>query len=225
MREWLKFVWQFFAKKSDIVLSFGKPMDVMGNFVDANGLSHDTRGTVLDIRDYFRTEGGDITENLQRETEYTKLLADKIVDRYHRENIVLNSHVVAFTAFNMLRAQNDTLDLYALLRLPHDDYVFPIENFTAAVEAVQKALFELADKGRLKLSDALLVPAAQVVREGVANLGIYHVRKALIFNKKGDLESDDFNTLHYYHNRLENFGLTKRVRWDNFKMETINHLI
>lgn len=219
IREWLKFVWQFFAKKSDIILSFGKPMDIMGNFVDANGTSFDARNKPLNITDYFNTEGV-VTQDLQREEEYTKLLAERIVDRFHRENIVLSSHVVAFTAFNMLRANNESFDLYALLRLPTDDFVFPIENFTAAIAAVQAGLFELEEKGRLKLSEAIRLPAAELVKDGMKNLGIYHVRKPLLFNKKGDIESDDFSTLFYYHNRLENFGLTKRVTWNTYKLET-----
>ena len=218
-REWIKFLWQFFGKKSDIILSFGKPMDIMGNFVDAEGRSFDARNNPLNISDYFATEGV-ITEDLQREAEYTKLLADRIVDRFHRENIVLSSHVVAFTAFNMLRTHNAAFDLYAMLRLPTDDFVFPIEDFTAAIEAVQAGLFELAEKGRLKLHAAIHLSAAELVEDGMKNLGVYHVHKPLLFNKKGDIESDDFSTLLYYHNRLENFGLTKRVRWDKYKMET-----
>jgi glycerol-3-phosphate O-acyltransferase len=219
LREWFKFIWQFFSRKSDIILSFGKPMDVMGNFVDKAGQSFDKHGGSLDIKDYFVTEG-EIKEDLQREAEYTKLLADKIVDRYYRENIVLSSHVVAFTAFNMLKQHNENLDLYALLRLSHDDFIFPIEQFTAAIAAIQKALFELEDKGRLKLSEAIRLPVEELVEDGIKNLGIYHVKKPLTFNKKGDVVSDEFYTLYYYHNRLENFGLTKRVRWENFKMET-----
>ncbi len=217
LREWFKFIWQFFAKRSDIVLSFGKPMDVLGNLVDENGTSRDNRNNVVNISDYFVTEGV-ITEDLQREAEYTKLLADKIVDRFHRENIVLSSHLVAFTAFNILKESNDKLDLYALLRLPPDDYVFPLDTFTAAVAAIQAALFELAEKGRLKLSDAIHLSPEELVQDGVKNLGVYHVRKPLLFNRKGDLESDDFNVLFFYHNRLENFGLTKRVKWDKFKL-------
>jgi glycerol-3-phosphate O-acyltransferase len=97
IREWLKFIWQFFSRKSDIILSFGKPMDVMGNFVDKNGVSTDTQGNFINIKDYFTainaenivsrqgvTEGS-ITEDFQREEQYTKLLAEKIVDRFHRE--------------------------------------------------------------------------------------------------------------------------------------------
>jgi glycerol-3-phosphate O-acyltransferase len=217
MREWFKFVWQFFAKKSDIILSFGKPMDVLGNPVDEKGVSRDANGRVLNVSNYFTTEGV-VTADLQREEEYTKILADRIVDRFYRDTIVLSSHIVAFTAFNMLRNTYDNLDLYALLRLPPDDFEFPIETFTAAVAAVQSALKELADRDRLKLSDAALLPPDELVKDGMKNLGVYHVRKPLIFNKKGDLESDDFYTLFYYHNRLENFGLTKRVRWDDYKI-------
>jgi glycerol-3-phosphate O-acyltransferase len=216
-REWFKFIWQFFAKRSDIVLSFGKPMDVLGNFVDNEGISRDNRGNVLNIADYFITEGV-VKEDLQREGEYTKLLANKIVDRFYRENIVLSSHVVAFTAFNILKESNDKLDLYALLRLPPDDFVFPLETFTAAVAAIQAVLFDHEEKGRLKLSNAIRLSPAELVQDGVKNLGVYHVRKPLLFNRKGDLESDEFNVLFFYHNRLENFGLTKRVKWDKFKL-------
>jgi glycerol-3-phosphate O-acyltransferase len=224
IREWIKFIWQFFSKKSDIILSFGKPMDIMGNFVDKNGVSTDAHGHLIDIKDYFTTVNaqnteGVVTEDFQREDEYTKLLAEKIVDRFHRENIVLTSHVVAFTAFNMLKAKYDDMDLYALLRLPHDDYVFPIERFIEAVAAVQTALFELEEKGRLKLYSTVRLSPSELVQDGLKNLGIYHIRKPLLINDKEDIESDDFSTLFYYHNRLENFGLTKRVRWEKFKIE------
>jgi glycerol-3-phosphate O-acyltransferase len=218
LREWIKFVWQLFSKKSDIILSFGKPMDVMGNFVDNEGNSYDKRGNMVDIKDYFK-HYGQLNEDLQRETEYTKMLADKIVDRFHKENIVLSSHVVAFTAFNMLKQHNENMDIYTLLRLLPDDFIFPIESFTAAVEAMQVALKELEKKGRLKLSEAISLPARELVEDGLNNLGTYHVRRPLLFNKKGDIESDDFSILFFYHNRLENFGLTKRVKWENFKME------
>lgn len=227
LREWFKYVWQFFSKKSDIVLSFGKPMDVMGNFVNENGISQDKHGNIIDINDYFTnetayTEGG-INEDFQRENEYTKMLADKIVDRFHRENIVLSSHVIAFTAFNIFKQNNEDLDLYALLRLQPDDYIFPLDQFREAIKDMQSALFELADKGRLKLSDAIYLTSEELIDDGMKNLGIYHIRKPLTFNKEGDIESDDFYVLFYYHNRLENFGLAKRVNWSKFKMTTKLH--
>lgn len=223
IREWLKFIWQVFSQKSDIILSFGKPMDVLGNFVDTEGVSFDKNNNQVAIEDYFKTEDNKhahsyINEDLQREAEYTKMLADRIVDRFHRENIVLSSHVVAFTAFNILRQQNENLDLYALLRLPPDDYVFPIESFEEAIKDMQHVLKDMAEKGRFKLSEAIHLSPKDLVEDGLKNLGVYHVRKPLTFNKEGDIESDDFSVLFYYHNRLENFGLTKRIHWDKYKV-------
>lgn len=218
LTEWLKFVWAFFSQKSEIVLSFGKPMDVVGNFVDAEGTSFDARDTPLSINDYF-TKNDNINQDLQREAEYTRILSEKIVDRFHRDNIVLSSHVVAFTAFNMLKTLNEKLDLFALLRQPTDDYVFPRAQFLAAIEGVQQALLELEAKGRLKLSKQILGSPEKLMINGVRSLGIYHIHKPLMFNKKGDLESDDFSVLYFYHNRLDNFGLQKRVKWEKYLAE------
>lgn len=230
IRELARFVWKIFSGKSDIVLSFGKPMDVLGNFVDEKGVSFDSRGNQIDIKSYFTplsttaTEGGHfgvaaVNANLQRETEYTKILAERIVERFHKENIVLSSQIVAFTAFNMLKFHNEKMNIYTLLRLPTDHYTFPLASFSAAVANVTNALHELERKGRLKLSEQVSLPTEQLIQDGVLNLGVFHVDAPLKFNKAGDLESHDFHTLYYYHNHLENYGLTKRVNWKDFELK------
>jgi glycerol-3-phosphate O-acyltransferase len=233
-RQLFRFVWKLFSQKTTITLSIGKPMDALGNFVDLEGRSIDARGKEVHIADYFKplstkfgvdTGGGanlPTNQDLQREAEYTKMLAARIVDRFYKDNFVLSSQIVAFTAFNIFKNHNEKLDLYNLLRLPADNYVFPIEDFTAAIDDMKTALEELAEKGRLKLSNEALLPAKELIADGIRNLGIYHANAPLMFNKSGDLESDDFSTLFYYHNHLENYGLTKRVKWDKFKMETID---
>ena len=58
-----------------------------------------------------------ITKNLQRESEYLSILSDRIVDRFHKENIVLTSHLVAFAAFNILKNENASLDLYGIFKI------------------------------------------------------------------------------------------------------------
>ena len=40
----LRFAWRVFSKGNDITLSFGQPMDVLGNPVDADGYSYDQQG-------------------------------------------------------------------------------------------------------------------------------------------------------------------------------------
>ncbi|MEY3050655.1 MAG: hypothetical protein RLY31_440 [Bacteroidota bacterium] len=213
LRKILKFGWNFFSQPSEITLSFGKPMDVLGNFVDGEGNSLDQFGRTVDLRDYFRSTDRDITENLQRESQYTIMLAERIADRYRRENIVLTSHVVAFAAFKMLQRTNSGLDLFGILRLPPDDLLLPIHAMLQLTAQLVSALQSLEANGELKLAPALSDDTERIVRDGIRKLGVYHVAKPLIFNKKGDITSQDLKLLFFYHNRLDAYPLDRFIDW------------
>lgn len=212
IRKMFKFVWALFARENTIHLSFGKPMDVLGNFVDENGVSYDQSGRPVDVKEYFMSNGK-IQTDLQREAEYTKILADKIVERYYKDNLVLTSHLVAFAAFNILRHENDDLDLYGLLRLPTDEYYFRKETLLNVIEQLQQHLFAMEARGEIKLSDEIQENAEKVLVDGIKRLGNYHVNKPLIFDKKKRIISQSFSLLFYYHNRLQNYGLHKAIQW------------
>ncbi len=209
-RKLMKYAWLFFAEDSDFSFSFGKPFDVLGNFVDFDGKSSDSHGNEINIQEYFMTNGK-VTADLQREEQYTKLLADKIVDRYFKENIVLSSHLIAFTAFKILKAQHPKLDLYALLRLPEETFVIERAHFETVIAQLQTRLKEMADKSYLKISEQINWGTPDLVQHGVQELGIYHIHKALEFNKEGNIVSRNFKLLFFYHNRLENYGLDKKI--------------
>jgi glycerol-3-phosphate O-acyltransferase len=217
VRKWLRFGWSFFSRSSDVTLSFGQPMDVLGNKVDAEGRSLDKNGNEINIADYFKSEGV-VKQDLQRDTEYTKILADNIEKRFLKDNVVLSSHFVAFLAFEILKNQNTELDLFGILRQSPDDYMFPSAVFTAAAKRLQAVLTKMELEGALKLSEQLRWETEKLVQDGIENLGIYHAQKPLRFNKEGDIISENFKCLFYYHNRLENYGLQKAVRWEQYKM-------
>ncbi len=218
LRKLLKFGWNFFSQPSEITLSFGKPLDVLGNFVDENGNSTDRFGNSIDVRDYFLTDG-EVTENLQRESEYTIMLADRIVERYHKENIVLTSHVVAYAAFIILKKENPGLDLFGVLRLPPDDYIFPMEAMREVVGQLKDELIDMREKGRIKLSRQIMYDIDDLIKDGVRKLGVYHVEKPLVINQKGQLASQDFKLLFFYHNRLDNYRLDKKLNYNKVQME------
>ena len=216
-RKIFKFIWKLFSESSDIILNFGKPLDVLGNFVDSEGVSRDPNGNEINISEYFVSDG-EIKEDLQREVEYTKKLAEKIGERYYKENIVLSSHLVAFTTFNILRSQNDDLDLYGLLRLPNEDYIFEMETVEKAIDQVREKLYQMEKEEEIKLSEQIRWETRDLIKHGVSNLGNYHALKPLKINKKGNIVSEDFKVLYYYHNRLENYDLHKSIQWHTFKM-------
>lgn len=208
----IKFTWLFFSEGNEVTLSFGRPMDVLGNPVDDQGKSYDMYGNAIDVKSYFITNNK-ITEDLQREAEYTKMLAGKIVERYFKDNVVLSSHITAFTAFELLKRQNLKLDLYGLLRLPEEEYIFPIEQLEDAMEQLLEVLFQMEKRGDIQLSERLHLPVADIIKDGVDRLGTYHIDKPLRFNKKGQLVSDSFNLLYFYHNRLDNYDFQKKINW------------
>ena len=207
------FMWKLFSESSEIQLSFGRPMDVMGNFVDENGTSLDQNGKPIDLKDYF-TSNGQITADLQREREYTRRLAEIIVERYHVENIALSSHVVAFAAFNLLKYHYPDLDLYGLLRLPPEECEIPYEVFEGAVAQIKFHLENMTDNGKIKLSRMIKGEVKDLIDNGLKNLGIYHKKAPLKMDKQQQLVSKDLELLYYYHNRLTGYGLEKLVNWE-----------
>ncbi|HHM21751.1 MAG TPA: glycerol acyltransferase, partial [Bacteroidetes bacterium] len=163
-RKLIKFGWNFFSQPSEITLSFGKPMDVLGNFVDENGISYDRQGRPVNVGEYF-VSNGQIIRNEQREAEYTKILADRIVERYFKENIVLSSHVVAFAAFNILKKENRNLDLFGVLRLPPEDYFFPMTKMREVVRQLKYILIEKEKNGRIKLSQQIYMNVDDLIKD------------------------------------------------------------
>ncbi len=211
LRKLLKFGWTFFSQPSEITLSFGKPLDVMGNFVDENGNSFNRFGHPVNLVEYFYSEGK-VTENLQRESEYTIMLAERLVERYNKENIVLTSHIVAYAAFNILQRLHSHLDLFGVLRLPPDDFVFPMELMLDIVAQTRNILIEMNKEGKIKLSNQVYFEPKELLKDGVRNLGVYHIEKPLIFEGH-NLASQDFKLLFFYHNRLDNYKLDKKYVW------------
>ncbi|MCA0237280.1 MAG: 1-acyl-sn-glycerol-3-phosphate acyltransferase [Bacteroidetes bacterium] len=220
VRGWLRFIWRFFSTTSDITLSIGRPLDVLGNMVDAEGRSYDRFGNELDIRHYF-TSKNEVNEDRQREEEYTKILAERIVERYHLENVVLSSHLTAFAVFEMLMHENPKLDLFGILRLPPDDYMFPFHAVVEVVEQMQTRLYLWEQQGKIRLAPEIHRSPEEVVRDGVKNLGIFHAEKPLSLTKEGHIVSSNFRVLYFYHNRLQNYELQKAVHWKSAEIEVL----
>ena len=216
-RKTMKFIWNTFSASSDINLSLGKPMDVLGNFVDKNGESKDANGQDLNLEEYFYTDGV-VVQNKQREQEYTKQLATKIVDRYFKDNLVLSSHLVAFVAFNILLAQHPNLDIYGILRLPPEEYVFSKKSMISAITQLREILFEKEKNDEIHLSEGIYREVEDLLTVGVSKLGAYHSDRPLKMNKKGEIISEDFKILYFYHNRLSNYGFEKAIKWKAFRV-------
>lgn len=214
-----KLVGNFFSKGSNIVLSFGKPMDVLGNYVVETGesidpnlaqLSNEATRRQIDITKYFITQNT-LKHIEQRDHEYTKILGTRIVEEYKRTNIVLASHTISFLAFILLKKRFKNLDLYNLLRLNEEDRTLNYHEFAEHLHNFQKTLKQYASKGLLQLDETFLLNLDEFMKEGLDNLGIFHASKVLYINKSGYLTTEDMNLLYFYHNRLTGYELEQYI--------------
>jgi glycerol-3-phosphate O-acyltransferase len=203
-----KFLVKFFTKGSDISVSVGKAMDVLGNYVDVDGRSLDKNGRVIDTRDYF-VSGGEVTIDNQREEEYTNMLGKRIVEEFHKINRVFNSHLVAFVAFEMIKKQYRKLDLFDLLRIPPEDITIPYEDYKASCQLVLDKINELKSQGLINTAPHLSQTMDEIIHRGIDNVGMYHAKRPIIMDKNSDIGTNDMSLLYFYHNRLTGYGLEK----------------
>ena len=203
------FMFKFFSKGSDVSVNIGRGMDILGNYVDDEGNSYDKNGTLIHTKDYFLRDK-EITYDRQRENEYVRVLSTRIVEEYHKYNRVFASHLVAFTAFKMLERKHPKLDLYNVLRLPDEDLVLDYREFKANFKKLRERLFKLNEKGKVQLANHMRKKAEQSILEGLNNVGLYHDQRPLV-RKKDKIIVNDTNTLHYYHNRMNGYGLEKYI--------------
>lgn len=203
-----KFLVKFFTKGSDISVSIGKAMDVLGNYVDKDGKSHDKNGRIIETRDYFISNGL-VNEDTQREEEYTNRLGQRVVEEFHLNNRVFSSHLVAFTAFQIIKRQNRKLDLFNLLRLPEEDITIPYKFFKEECQRVLDRIMEIREEGKVHVAPHLNQGIDAIIAHGLNNLGMYHAKRPLVKTKEDDIETQDLSLLYFYHNRLDGYGLEK----------------
>jgi glycerol-3-phosphate O-acyltransferase len=206
----IKFLFKFFTKGSNISVSIGPALDVLGNYVDEEGHSIDHQGRLIHTKDYF-ISSGQISEDKQREDEYTRMLSQKIVSEYHRINRVFASHLAAFVAFEMWQRKFTKLDLFGLLRLPEEDLELDYAEFRDTFKRVRKRIYELNDEGKVYFATHLKGKVDNVLKTGIENVGVFHLKRPLLLNKKGNIITKDLTVLYYYHNRLVGYDLEQFI--------------
>lgn len=207
----LSFLVQFFTRGADISVTIGKGMDIFGNEVDMNGNSIDMHGREIDIREYY-TLNGKITENAQRDGEYTRMLSDKIVKAFHKYARCSPSHLAAFIAFEIIRKRYIKLDLYSLFRLPNEDLSIQYNVFKDIFIKLRKVIFNMEKAGDIQVEDELRGEDVDgLLIYGIKNVGTFHTNRPLMINKDGNVISLDLKTLYYYRNRLDGYGLERYI--------------
>lgn len=204
------FLRTMFSEGSEMTFSFGEPMDVFGNIVDTDGNSYDKHKKTVDISTYFYYDG-QLTHDKQRENIYTRILGKKIVESFHRNNIVLTSHLVNFVAFRYLLHLNRNSDIYSIVSLPPDEYEIEKGKFEMLVSEAVFQLKELRTKGKVKLSKEFDLSIEDIIAHGIKHSGTYHNAQPIIVKENGNIGSESLRLLYYYHNRMLGYHIENRL--------------
>ena len=206
-----KFFWETFSKSSEITLSLGEPMDVFGNNLDDDGFSLDKLDRKIDVRQYFMNKGM-VKVDAQRESIYTQMLGDKIVAAFKYNNVVYASHVVAFVAFELLRKQLDSPDIFTMLRTPEEDREIDFDSFKTNMKRAIDELYMSNNRKQLKLASHITTKELpEIIDLGIEQMSMYHPNLPLLRTKNGNITSEDLKLLYYYHNRMDGYGLQKYI--------------
>lgn len=205
-RRIIDFATKLFAMDSQIHLVFGKPLDLFGNEVDSEGVSHDARGRPVERSRYvLRDEEPRFDAN--RDREYIRELGRCIGESFARDTVIDATKVVSHVVFEWLQEESRGMDLYRLLRTGGSTESLPLAEAHDRVDRTLRALRALAADKRLRLDNTVsAADASQVIDEALVHLGSYHTKPALV--RRGDrLFHVDRNLIYFYNNRLSGYGL------------------
>jgi glycerol-3-phosphate O-acyltransferase len=193
----LEFFRKILVHEGSVIVRFGRPFDPFGNDIADDGQSIDRAGRVVDPASFIRGADGQVSDDDQRDAEYTRALGRRLAQVYPRLTVFHSTHLVARGVYDELARRAGTRDIYRLLRLPAPQV--PVAD---VVEAVVRLRARITATPSWGAEHPLHVTqqATAIVDDAVRGLGSYHTRP--VVERRGDaLQVTDVKLLYYYQNR------------------------
>lgn len=203
----IRFFKHLFHADTEVVVSFGKPLDIIGNEVNSNGDSIAPNGKPFDIKGYFEVENK-IVRDEQRNFEYTKILGSKIVSSYFENNTVMTAPLVAFVYFIQLKKRHKHLSLFEIMLLPREDRIVSRDNMMAGMATIIVKLKDLEKLNKVNLSEIIKESTIDnVLANGMNSISLFNSKKVVYADSDGNINSQDVRLAYFYHNRLIGYNL------------------
>ena len=137
---------------------------------------------------------------------YTKVLAERIVESFKRNNVILSSHLVAYAMFTLLEEDNAEKTLFELIKVPPKSITISLDRMVTQVENILANLKALENK--VTLSEEFdNISTLDLILVGVGKVGVYHQKKVIKLKSKDTLGTEDLKLLYYYHNKVIHYNL------------------
>jgi glycerol-3-phosphate O-acyltransferase len=206
LRKLYRFGTNLATLNAQIQIVIGQIYDPFGNRVDGSGQSYDQRDRPIDITRYV-TRNGQPVVDLQRDREYTNEVSSRIVEQFSRNNMIMTTHIMAYTCFQLLRQKNPDMDLYRLLHTGGFVDQLSVLEVCHATEQNLQRLKQLEAANQIRLEPTLHRQAVEdIVSSGLQFFNSYHTKPAI--HRQGDwILSGDLPLLYYYNNRLNGYPI------------------
>lgn len=205
----IKRTYKVITSNPGMTVSFAPAMDVFGNRVDENGESFCKIGNKVEVADYFKLNG-EIERNVQRDSQYTQILGERILEEFRENTVVLSSNLVAFVAFQIIRKRFSQFSVFEILSLPKDETTISELEFKNVMERIKDRLIQLDKEHKILLSEDIDLNPQELMTAGIQKVGSSHP-KYVLKDKKGEISTQSMKLLYYYHNKLTGYGLEEYV--------------
>ena len=112
---------------------------------------------------------------------------------------------------------NPHTDIYSLVQVPEEDFVFPRIAFEMLCLQLRTILFDLSKNQNLIYPMELEGAIEDVISKGIAALGIFHINRILLVDEFGRLLSEDFIGLAFYANKMAVLELDDTIDWSSIQ--------
>lgn len=201
----LRIFGQIFSKEMSVYISLGKPIDVFGNPVNDEGRSVDRAGKTILKREYFMNDGV-ISQDVQREMQYTRHLAKVVAQAYQENNVVRLGQIVAKALVIGIEKKHRVNGIQDMLKLAQSELEISRDDFRGYVSSLLEDVKQLAEEGRCLVETTVYEdrPLDKLIDVGISQLRTYQIFKVVAVEK--DLAyTDHLGLLVYYANRLNSY--------------------
>ena len=192
-----EFFRKILAHEGSVIVRFGRPLDVFGNDINDDGESIDRAGRVVDPASYVRGPDGEVSDDDQRDAEYTRALGRRLAAAYPRLTVLHSTQLVARAVYDVLARLHGTRDVYRLMRLP--DSAVPVAHVIDEIGKLRARLHAHPEWGAEHPAYTAQT-AEEKLDDAVHGLSTYHTRAAI--RRTGEsIAVTDVKLLYYYQNR------------------------
>jgi glycerol-3-phosphate O-acyltransferase len=199
----VEFIKRIVEMDMKVFVRFSDVFDPFGNYVDEEGNSLDPYGRPIDPVKYILKDGV-VSEDPQRDAEYTKELASKILETYRKDTFVLSTNLSAFVIFELgMRITGEDNELKAITLM--EGVELDIMEVLKFIDIAKQKFIQLESAGEICVIDRVKGKTARGILDTASKtFSRYHKNPPFIVSKD-KVKIKNSSLLYYYRNRLQGY--------------------